>query len=466
MLFLLARLRIGLQRWAWVPAADCMRARAGTTPTEANDVTIRTAAALRWNHLEPFASSACIPPISGPNVSPRHLHSLDEIEGRLEMTTAIRHRIGTYRSAAPELTQARIRPQLDQFGITRVADITGLDEIGLPTTVCYRPDGRTLVVSIGIGIEAAQSYVSAVMESIEIWHLEYSSLAPVAFGSAEQVSLGYDVRSLNLAPNSLVTQRTPLAWVYGAGLLSGRPMLAPIDAIRLDMVSTRSWQHLFFLPSSNGAATGNLSIEASLHGLLEVIERGCIAEHLASQGRIRHVNPESATNPTTVRIVEAVAQAGCNFATIELTNELDIPCFAAEIWSEDLPIRCGGFGCHIDPEVAFGRAVAEAAQSRLATISGARDDIESSLYRPMPNFDVDSRSSSASIAGEYPAPLIDSIEAAVEHCARRVEAVTGVEPFWVDLTRPDIGIPVSKIVAPGIELCDFNSYKHAPDKRS
>ncbi len=89
------------------------------------------------------------------------------------------YRTGTYRSASPESTRDRIRPMLDRFSITRVADITDLDEIGLPTMVCYRPDSKTLTVSIGTGIEPAQAFVSAVMEAIEIWHLEYAEL-PVA----------------------------------------------------------------------------------------------------------------------------------------------------------------------------------------------------------------------------------------------------------------------------------------------
>ena len=61
---------------------------------------------------------------------------------------------------------------LPRFGITRVADITGLDDIGLPVHVAYRPDGLTFAVSIGTGATPAQSRVSAVMESIEAWHAE------------------------------------------------------------------------------------------------------------------------------------------------------------------------------------------------------------------------------------------------------------------------------------------------------
>jgi YcaO-like protein with predicted kinase domain len=378
----------------------------------------------------------------------------------VRMSTGIRYRTGTYRSASPESTRDRIRPMLDLFSITRVADITDLDEIGLPTMVCYRPDSKTLAVSIGSGIEPAQAFVSAVMESIEIWHLEYVDLPVAETGPARAVGLDYDIRALNLAPNSPVTDRTPLDWVAGRGLLTGSPKLAPAATLRLDMTARRSWRNLYFARSSNGTATGNTFAEATLHGMFEVIERGCIAEHIAGgQGR-QHVNPESAKNPTTARIVEAVASAGCRFETIKLENSYGMPCFAAQIWSADVPVRCGGFGCHIDPEIAFGRAVSEAAQSRLATVSGARDDIDEYLYRPVPDFAFDSRSATAAITDGISVPRFDDIEDVVDFCAGRVCDATGSEPFVIDLTHPGIGIPVSTVIAPGVLMPDFALYRH------
>jgi YcaO-like protein with predicted kinase domain len=381
------------------------------------------------------------------------------------VSTGIMYRTGTYRSASPESTRDRIRPMLDRFSITRVADITDLDEIGLPTMVCYRPDSKTLAVSLGSGIEPAQAFVSAVMESIEIWHLEYVELPVAESGPAHSVGLDYDVRALNLTQNSLVTSRTPLDWVAGSGLLTGTRKLVPAAALRLDMTSRRSWRNLYFARSSNGTATGNTFAEATLHGMFEVIERGCIAEAIAAgaqagRGERQHVNPESATNPATVRIVEAVASAGCSFETVKLENSYGLPCYAAQIWSADMPVRCGGFGCHIDPEIAFGRAVSEAAQSRLATVSGARDDIDTYLYRPVPDFDRDSRTAAAAITDGTPALQFEDIEEVIAYCAGRVYDATGFEPFTIDLTQPDIGIPVSTVIAPAVPLCDFTLYRH------
>ncbi len=80
---------------------------------------------------------------------------------------------GTIRVRDAASTLAWIRPLLPQFGITRVANITGLDRIGIPVWTCIRPNGRSLSVSQGKGLTPELAQVSAVMESIECHHSEY-----------------------------------------------------------------------------------------------------------------------------------------------------------------------------------------------------------------------------------------------------------------------------------------------------
>jgi ribosomal protein S12 methylthiotransferase accessory factor len=67
------------------------------------------------------------------------------------MPDAIAYRTGTYRAADPAQTWQRVAPMLGRFGITRAADITRLDDIGLPVHVAYRPAGLTYAVSMGTG---------------------------------------------------------------------------------------------------------------------------------------------------------------------------------------------------------------------------------------------------------------------------------------------------------------------------
>ncbi|WP_432842736.1 YcaO-like family protein [Dactylosporangium sp. CA-092794] len=380
------------------------------------------------------------------------------------LTQAIRHRSGTYRTLTAAQTWERVRPQLPAFAITRVADITLLDEIGLPVHVAYRPTGKTLAVSVGTGLTHDQARVSAVMESIEGWHAENPRLEIIARSPAGDLDVGYDVRSLNLPPRSPLTGATVVDWVAGRGVLTGREYPIPFDPIFLDFTDLRPWGDVLFRPTSSGLASGNTLAEATLHALHELVERDCMTPYaLSGLAQRVYVDPASSRNPDTLAVLAAIRSVDCWVEVCDLTNDVGIPCYGASIWSEDIPMIFGGFGCHIDPDIAVGRALAEAAQSRLTTISGARDDIDGNVYRYV-NPLAPRPATIAHAAGairRHEAPS-DSIDAALRFAAERVHAKTGVEPIVVDLTRAGIGIPVSKVFAPGLLLMDDHALSARP----
>ncbi|WP_432967395.1 YcaO-like family protein [Dactylosporangium sp. CA-233914] len=362
--------------------------------------------------------------------------------------------INTYRSTTAEETWDRVRPLLPAIGVTRVADLTGLDDIGLPSHAAYRPVSRTLTVSLGIGLTPAPSKVSAVMEGAEAWHAENPCLPVVARCAAAELDVPYHVRDLQLALNSPLTDRTVLHWVAGHGLLTGRTVLVPLETVRLDFAARRDWARVLFRPTSNGLAAGNTLAEATLHGLQELIERECITEHTETDPARRvYADPAQATVDSTVAIVEALRAAGCWTEVCDVTNDLGVPCYGATVWSPSLPLIFGGFGCHVEPEIALGRALAEAVQSRMAAVSGARDDLHPQIYeqadplaRPPVHLDRPMRPL-------RPAPPVpSSIEAVIADYAARVFARTGIEPFAVDLTHEALGLPVCKVYAPRLRM--------------
>ncbi|MEU7617942.1 YcaO-like family protein [Micromonospora rifamycinica] len=379
-------------------------------------------------------------------------------------TETIAFRAGTYRTATVEQTWHRVSALLDRFRITRVADITRLDEIGLPVHVAYRPVGATMAVSVGTGATPMQSQVSAVMESIESWHAENLRLGTVTRSPAEGLDLPYDVRWLHLAERSPLTPAVVLDWVAGRGLVTGTPCLVPRATIELDFTVRRGWARALFNPSSNGLATGNTFAEASLHALLEVVERDCIAPYCTSALADRtYTDPGTATNPMTRGVHQALLRAGCWVEVCDITNSIGVPCYAASVWSPDLPVTFGGFGCHVDPEIAVGRAMSEAAQSRLVMVSGARDDIDAAAYHdvggpPVRPPTVD-RPAGPVRADRPPTGTVTDV---LRELALRVQRSTGVEPFAVDLTHDDIGISVSKVFAPGLRMFDERALSTRP----
>jgi YcaO-like protein with predicted kinase domain len=96
------------------------------------------------------------------------------------------HLSGTHRVSSLDETRARVWPLLRPLGITRVADITGLDCIGVPVVAVYRPNARSLSVAQGKGLTLLAAEVSGVMESLEFFHAENIS-TPVLLGSYSQL---------------------------------------------------------------------------------------------------------------------------------------------------------------------------------------------------------------------------------------------------------------------------------------
>src|SRR5690242_848779 len=80
--------------------------------------------------------------------------------------------VGTHRVSSPEETLARVSPMLPHIGITRVAEVTWLDRIGIPVFQAIRPNSRNISVSQGKGVTRALAKVSGIMEAVELWHAE------------------------------------------------------------------------------------------------------------------------------------------------------------------------------------------------------------------------------------------------------------------------------------------------------
>ncbi|MFQ5558821.1 MAG: YcaO-like family protein, partial [Acidimicrobiales bacterium] len=180
---------------------------------------------------------------------------------------------GTIRTRTAGETLQAIRPLFPRLGITRLADVTGMDSIGVPVAMCIRPNARHLSVSQGKGVSSELAMVSAAMESVEMYHAEH--LGPPDLTAAWE---GLDRASVRPGDLELGIwhqahrDREEIGWVEAAELLSGRPILVPHVLWDLDSSRTHPDTGLFAV-SSNGLASGNCLLEAVLHGLYEVVER-------------------------------------------------------------------------------------------------------------------------------------------------------------------------------------------------
>jgi ribosomal protein S12 methylthiotransferase accessory factor len=223
---------------------------------------------------------------------------------------------------------------------------------------------------------------------------------------------------------------------------------------------------LMFTPCSNGAAAGNTMEEAILQGLVELIERDSLALWWYNRVQRPGVDLESFDDPFMQQLDRSLKAHGRDLWAIDLTSDLQIPVFGAfSRRVEAKPERIiMGFGAHLDVRIALLRALTELTQMLAWILPEERNDpnaqpildeetttwlatAESSAeayLRPLPN--VERR------FAHYPTLPTEDLRDDVLFCRSVVEC-KGMEVLVLDQTRPDIGLPVAKVVVPGLRHC-------------
>lgn len=295
---------------------------------------------------------------------------------------------GTIRSLHPQETLARIKPYFKSLGITRVANVTGLDTIGIPTFICIRPNSKHLSVSQGKGLTNELAQVSAVMEAIESYHAE-NPKSPDFLGSFNELCNQYPLVDPQIFsqgffnPTKLTTRK--IGWIKAKNLLTQQDCFLPHSLINLNSSVLRN-DHGFFDVSSNGLASGNCLAEAICHGLYEVIERNAVYSFNYCEPKKREeleVDLTTIKNSQLVWLLECFQRANIAVKVWEITGSIGIPTFGCQIEANNELRWLGKFfgsGTHLSKEVALARALTEAAQSRLTLISGSRDDVFPERY--------------------------------------------------------------------------------------
>ena len=364
---------------------------------------------------------------------------------------------GTHRTRTLDETWRAFGRLAPRAGITRLAELTGLDTLGIPVFAAIRPMGKSLSTQQGKGTSPLAAKVSALMESLETFSAE-SIIAPIVHGSYHALRARrtvVDVRRLARAkPRLDLRARWP--WLLGQDL-DGADVLVPRDAVTLDC--TFRTPPVFDI-SSNGLASGNVRVEAIVHGLLEVIERDAEAAWRRAGGDRRLVL-DTITDRSCLVLIERIVRAGSRVVVWDLTSELGIPvigCAIVEDPREPAWRPLGvyqGFGAHLCPEIAIARAITEAAQTRLTYIAGGRDDFFPEDYARATDpalcaalwARVTSPCDEPVAFDDLPATRTADLHD--DLAALRI-ALDDRDVIVVDLTHPTLGVPVVKVIVPGL----------------
>ncbi|HWC39582.1 MAG TPA: YcaO-like family protein [Acidimicrobiales bacterium] len=396
-------------------------------------------------------------------------------------------RDGTHRVCSPEETLERVQPLLAVAGITRIADVTGLDRIGIPTVLAMRPNAPTLANAAGKGFTLAAATVSAVMEGIELHYAEAydppeggdgigidvsAAAGYVQAGHGRRLTATLDelaAEGLACTPEHLPFSRhnlfrpdLPEDWVIGFDLIGQQPLAVPFASVSMVPGHRRPNPRLSFQGGSNGLASGNVFLEAVCSGLAEVIERDAVTCTKLRRGGAIESGPaidlDRFESDNVRALIARLQQAGVRPVVFDCTVDTGVPTYTAFLFDERLPSTgvYRGYGGHLDPEIAIIRALTEAVQGRSIYIAGTRDDLFTLEHRRLRRRGDDRGVDPSTIPLTRDGCLPPSLAAETfeEDCRTLVAAVQAVgleHVVVVDLAPADLQISVVRVIVPGLE---------------
>ncbi|MFG6098921.1 TOMM precursor leader peptide-binding protein [Leptothoe sp. ISB3NOV94-8A] len=215
----------------------------------------------------------------------------------------------------------------------------------------------------------------------------------------------------------------------------------------------------FCSADSNGNAAGGTLEDAILQGFLELAERDSVALWWYNRLPRPGVDLASFNDPYLLDLQAWYKTHQRELWVLDLTTDLNIPAFAAvsRYTGDDQEYIVAGYGAHFDPKIAISRAVTEVNQ------------MGGHLPEKHPPTEADSALNywftQATIANQpylAPAPQVpfkqytdyqqewsDDIHQDVLQCVEVVRRA-GLEMLVLNQTRPDIGLPVVKVIVPGL----------------
>lgn len=295
-------------------------------------------------------------------------------------------------------TIANLHSVAETLGVTRLADITGLDRIGIPVYSSIVPDSRDILsVYNGKGLRPVDAKAGALMEAIERQTALNTRLPFIesSFSELQEKASVVDPKSFNQELALDYADDRTYSWSEGLDIVSNQPYYVPSKQ------AGYMWHDVphpspFLLTDSNGLASGNCREEAICHALCELAERDAWTEaelgahHLPRLRRLFAYGPDGegegvddfemypCLDPESDELFHNFHQAGLYPVVRDITSTLGVPTIFATVADENIvgyPMAHSGLGTHPNARLALRRALAELAQSRCVDIQAVREDI-------------------------------------------------------------------------------------------
>jgi oxazoline/thiazoline synthase len=226
----------------------------------------------------------------------------------------------------------------------------------------------------------------------------------------------------------------------------------------------RSVDPVFARGDSNGCAAGYVLEQAVLYGFLELVERDAVALWWYNRLRRRAVNLDSVEDSYIRALKKHYGELKRDIWVLDVTSDLGIATFAAisrrtDTTEEDIIY---GFGAHLDPGIALTRALTELNQSLEAvpaingpdlmrSYRGNEDSIR--WWRTVKvadaNYLIGSPDAGSLQLEDFQNLASDDLHQDIVTC-KELARLRGIDILVLEQTRPDVGLPVVRVVAPGL----------------
>jgi oxazoline/thiazoline synthase len=218
--------------------------------------------------------------------------------------------------------------------------------------------------------------------------------------------------------------------------------------------------HRFCIGDSNGCAAGSTIEEAILQGFMELVERDCVAIWWYNRLRRPAVDLHSFQDPYLEALLDFFQERNCELWVLDITNDLNIPTFAAIARYTDKPSEriMLGFGTHFDPKVGILRAVTELNQSFAMdyqrTEMQVYDNpdkeywIKNATLKNQPYL-IPREDSPLMVCDDYCQYHTNDLKLDVLKCIE-IAAAHDMETLVLDQTQPDVQLNVVKVIVPGL----------------
>lgn len=372
----------------------------------------------------------------------------------------------------PEETIKKVFPMLEKVGMDQVEDITDIDNLRIPVYSVYRKMTAkgTFGNYNGKGVTPDQAKASAIMEAMERYSAELRETDTIVCGTLEEMR---NAGASYLEPVDMILparvmnglEASEIAWTKCYDILRGENVWVPACAVFYPYYPDGDLQLFRF--HTNGIAAGNTIEEAILHAMFEVIERDAwsIAESLNMTKADVIIDSEDSTPGKLLRLFK---DAGVEINLKNLTVDTGVTTIAAssdDIRTKDPEMLNIGLGAHLDPEIAVIRALTEVAQSRTTHKHGLKINAElQKKTRDMGYENIKKVNALWYRSNKNKIKLSELKNEATPYVLDDIELVLGKimnagfdRVVVADLTRPEVGIPVVRVIIPGMEVSAMDS---------